>query len=85
MDRFNCDGLVKISINIDTCIAKVHLKHNILHKRPEWFGVTEVIKESSGIYAFLPLESLKLSKYVTKPSRANALKVLRENPQYIHP
>src|ERR1051325_10262387 len=45
MDRFNCDGLVKISINIDTCIAKVHLKHNILHKRPEWFGVTEAIKE----------------------------------------
>ena len=45
MDRFNCEGRAKISINIDTCVAKVHLKHNILHKRPEWFGVTESIKE----------------------------------------
>ncbi|GBC07403.1 hypothetical protein RclHR1_07440008 [Rhizophagus clarus] len=45
MNRFNCEGLVKILINTSTCIAKVHLKHNILHKRPEWLGVTESIKE----------------------------------------
>ena len=45
MDRFNCEGLVKILINMNTCTAKVHLKHNILHKWPEWLGVNESIKE----------------------------------------
>ncbi|GBC41417.2 hypothetical protein RIR_jg38910.t1 [Rhizophagus irregularis DAOM 181602=DAOM 197198] len=41
MDGFNWEVPVKVSINMDN----VQLEHGILHKRLEWFDVTEFVKE----------------------------------------
>ena len=49
----------------------MHLKHNVLHKRPEWFGITEAVKEyikkntsltSSDIYKQLEYDNSNLTQ-----------------------
>ncbi len=45
IERFNCNGLIKITLNMEIKTALVHLQHFIIHKRPERFGVDESIKE----------------------------------------
>jgi hypothetical protein len=45
IDRFNCNGLIKIKLKMGINIASVHLQHSMIHKRPERFGVNESIKE----------------------------------------
>ena len=45
MKRFNCNGLITISINMNTSLVNIHLKHDILHKRPERYIVDDTIKE----------------------------------------
>ncbi|CAB4494059.1 unnamed protein product [Rhizophagus irregularis] len=43
--RFDCNGLITISINMNTFLVTIHLKHDILHKRPERYAVSDTIKE----------------------------------------
>jgi len=45
MKRFNCNGLITISINMNTSLINIHFKHDILHKRPERYIVDDTIKE----------------------------------------
>jgi hypothetical protein len=45
MKRFNCNGLITISINMNTSFVNIHFKHDILHKRPERYIVDDTIKE----------------------------------------
>ncbi|CAB4410551.1 unnamed protein product [Rhizophagus irregularis] len=45
IERFNCNGLIKIKLKMGTNIASVNLQHSIIHKRPERFDVNEDIKE----------------------------------------
>ncbi|CAB4478365.1 unnamed protein product [Rhizophagus irregularis] len=43
--HFDCNGLITISINMNTFLVTIHLKHDILHKRPERCAVSDTIKE----------------------------------------
>ena len=43
--RYNCNGLITVSINMSTFLITIHLKHDILHKRPERHAVSDTIKE----------------------------------------
>ncbi|CAG8800703.1 24222_t:CDS:2, partial [Gigaspora rosea] len=45
IDRFECNGQIKIILNLRLNSASIHLQHLILHKRPERFGVNKIIKE----------------------------------------
>ena len=45
IERYDCNGVLKISLNVETQIAKINLQHNLLHKRPDRFGVNNIIKE----------------------------------------
>ncbi|CAG8653296.1 28384_t:CDS:2 [Gigaspora margarita] len=45
IDRFDCNGRIKIVLNLRLKSALIHLQHLMLHKRPERFGVNETIKE----------------------------------------
>ncbi|CAG8510232.1 3237_t:CDS:1, partial [Cetraspora pellucida] len=44
IERFDCSGTLRISINMITNNVSIYLKHEILHKRPERNRVTEEIK-----------------------------------------
>ena len=35
IERFNCNGLIKITLNMEIKTASVHLQHSIIYKRPE--------------------------------------------------
>ena len=45
IEWYDCNGILKISLNMETQIAKINLQHNLLHKRPDRFGVNNSIKE----------------------------------------
>lgn len=45
IERFDCNGSIKITLKMEIKIATIHLQHSIIHKRPERFGIDESIKE----------------------------------------
>ncbi|CAG8627687.1 11975_t:CDS:2, partial [Racocetra persica] len=45
IDRFDCNGQIKIVLNLRLNNASIHLKHSMLHKRSKRFGIDEIIKE----------------------------------------
>ena len=45
IERFNCNGILKISLNMKTHVATINLQHDLLHKRPDRFGLNNTIKE----------------------------------------
>jgi hypothetical protein len=45
IERFDCNGVLKISLNMETHIVTIDLKHNLLHKRPHRYGLNDSIKE----------------------------------------
>ena len=45
MERFNCNGVIKIIINEVTKIAKVALQHDFLHTRPNIVTLPQNIKD----------------------------------------
>lgn len=45
IERYDCNGTLKISLNIETQIATVNLQHDLLHKWPDRFGINNIIKE----------------------------------------
>ncbi|CAG8814149.1 9199_t:CDS:2, partial [Racocetra fulgida] len=52
-----CDGLVKVSINIEVKIALIHLQHSMIYKRSERFNVDE-----SDIYRILEYDNPNLTQ-----------------------
>jgi len=53
MDRFSCNGHIKITINSDTQIVKLEMQHDLLHIRPEKYNVAEEVKNSIRQYIHL--------------------------------
>ena len=45
MIRFPCNGHIKITINNDTQMAQLEMKHDLLHIRPEKCNVSEEVKD----------------------------------------
>lgn len=45
MERFDCNGAIKITINQSTNIAKLVLKHKLIHERPKDITVPQTVKE----------------------------------------
>lgn len=45
MERFHCNGVIKVSINPSTNMAEVHVQHDFLHPRPKNISVPENIKD----------------------------------------
>ncbi len=43
--RFDCNGTLKITINIDSNTANIELYHDLIHDRPEKINVTQEIKD----------------------------------------
>ncbi|CAG8583514.1 9960_t:CDS:2 [Cetraspora pellucida] len=64
IERFNCNGLIKIIINMELKIASIHLQHSIIHKQSEQFGVNENIKEEiqKNIH-FVPSDIYQILEY----------------------
>jgi undecaprenyl pyrophosphate synthase len=46
MIRFPCNGHIKIIIDNNEQIAKLEMKHDLLHTRPEKYNVSEEVKNS---------------------------------------
>ncbi|CAG8794566.1 5655_t:CDS:1, partial [Racocetra fulgida] len=44
IERFSCNGTLKIVLNMETNIATIDLQHNLLHKRPDRFNTSDDIK-----------------------------------------
>ncbi|CAG8751960.1 2910_t:CDS:2, partial [Gigaspora margarita] len=44
IDRFACNGVLKILLDMEKNVAMVDLQHNLLHKRPDRFNVTDDVK-----------------------------------------
>ena len=44
MDRFSCNGCIKIIIDSNTQTANFKMQHNLLHIRPEKYNVSEEVK-----------------------------------------
>jgi len=44
MERFSCNGLIKITINNTSHVAKLTLQHNILHQRPKKVSISQEVK-----------------------------------------
>ncbi|CAG8768953.1 16202_t:CDS:2, partial [Racocetra fulgida] len=44
IERFSCNGVLKILLNMEMNTAAVDLQHNLLHKRPDRFNVSDIIK-----------------------------------------
>jgi hypothetical protein len=45
MERFNCDGSIKIAVNQVTKMAKVMLQHDFLHVRPNITTIPQNVKD----------------------------------------
>lgn len=45
MERFECNGTIKISINQSINIAKLIFKHKLVHEKPKDIAVPQSIKE----------------------------------------
>jgi hypothetical protein len=45
MERFDCSGVIKVSINQSTMMAEVHLQHDFLHAQPKDTSVSQDIKD----------------------------------------
>lgn len=45
MERFDCNGVIKVSINRSTMMAEVHLQHDFLHAQPKDTSVPQNIKD----------------------------------------
>ncbi|CAG8687554.1 9232_t:CDS:2, partial [Racocetra persica] len=58
MERFACEGTLYISINLNSNFAKIRLKHNFLHKRPERFEVDNVVQEHIKKNIYLTLSDI---------------------------
>ena len=45
MDRFDCNGVIKVTINETNNMAKLSMQHDFLHKRPSNTTVSQEIKD----------------------------------------
>jgi hypothetical protein len=44
IERFDCNGILKIKIDIDSKTAIVQLYHDLIHDRPEKSNISQEIK-----------------------------------------
>ncbi|CAG8436323.1 3850_t:CDS:2, partial [Scutellospora calospora] len=45
MERFDCNGCIKVNINLTLQIARITVEHNILHSKPNNVAVPEDVKQ----------------------------------------
>jgi len=43
--RFNCNGILKVEININSKTAIIQLCHDLIHNRPEKINITQEVKD----------------------------------------